>query len=394
MSNTTVRALEKDDLEALLRIRRFAFLDDTDYDDREKRERFLDYMQHMSGCFADGELVAASAMLPFSMYLSGCSESVAGLASVVSAGAQRRRGYVRRLLRAMLTDLHRKGVGWCLEYPFDQRYYAKFGWQTISNGYFAKVPTTLLPDAGPVDGVRRIDPENSTDVAVLRRIYGQWARQFNFTMARDEAVRPDWDNLVADHRGTSEQRFVFALDDGAYCILSIRRDEEQNEIAKVLDWAYATPEHREKLLHYWATLRGQIECFEIQIPDGDPLLWKFSPHLVANPQPLQARIVDIPSALSGMRCAAEIDAVVRVHDEFCPWNDATFRIVTNGDELHVELTDDTPATELDIETLALLASGTPVDHLRAGLVDGDDAIASNLSSLSDRPAYMSLCDYF
>lgn len=397
MTPRTVRKLDEGDLDSLVEIRRFAFLDSTDYDNPKKRRRFLDYLRNTWGCFVGDCLVAAGAIHPFTMYREQEPVSVAGLAGVVSCGTNRRRGHVRQLLKELLETARDEGMGWCLEHPFDRHYYAKYGWQTISNGLFFEVPARRFHTDGPVEGVGRIDGDDPDDVALLQGIYEQWAPRYNFSMVRNAAVRPEWQNLLAGnplYDPGDEQRFAFAIDEVAYCVLAIRRDDERGEVCRIADWAYTEGRGRTQLLRFWGTLNGQIDWFKIQIPIDDPLAWELSPHLVSNPHSLQARIVDVVAALNGALCTAQFDVAVRVRDEFCPWNDARFRMAADGERLRVERTDGEADATVDVRALALLASGTPVSHRRAGLIDGDRKTARALDRLATRTAHLSLSDYF
>ncbi len=396
MTNLTIRSLEEDDFEALCAIRRFAFLDDTDYDEARNRRELLEYMAHMAGGFIDEELVVAGAMLPLEMYHGGRSVPVGGLASVVSAAEHRRRGHVRQLLRPMLAKLRDDGVGWCLQYPFNLSFYAQFGWQTIVNGLFAEVSADHFRDGVTVDGVRRFDPEDDDDIAAVDRIYESWARQFNFTMNRSHGVHAPWRHIhMGDPRRLAEKgQFGFLIDDVAYCDLAIRRDDERKQVARVLDWAYTTSRGRRQLLRLWGTLSGQLDRFELQFPVDDPLSAELTTHLVASPHPVQLRIVDVVSALTGIRCTSPVDTTVAVEDSFCDWNQATFRLTSDEGRLQVTETDDAPQVEIGIDALALVTSGSPVDLRRTGLGRGPEEALASLQSLADRGSYIPICDYF
>ncbi len=392
MVEPKVRKLVDDDLNELVGIRRVAFLDTTDYTDVGNRTRLASRMEHMSGVFLEDELVAAGAMLPFNMYYEGEPIRVAGLASVVSAGEHRRKGHVRLLLHRLLENARRDGVGWCLEYPFDPRYYARFGWQTIPSGFVVEAPTERLDPGLARHATRRLDGDEEAAKRAMTEVWDQWAPRYNFSMTRDGAARPEWERVMRgspwEPPAQKKTRFVFGADE-AYVVLLLKREEER-QIAYVSDWAYASSSGREATLAFLASLRGQVDVVHIQFPVDDPLLLDLTPYLIEHPNPLQARIVDVEHALGTLVDGTDLELSIRVKDSFCDWNDGTFRVV-DGQAKRAEEGD--ADIELNVGELALLLSGAAVDVSLLGR-PGDTEHVRQLASLTRRRPYMPLSDYF
>lgn len=69
-------------------------------------------------------------------------------------------------------------------------------------------------------------------------------------------------------------------------------------------------------------------------------------HLVADPRALRCqvidgiftRLVDVPAALALRRYATEVDVVLEVTDEFCPWNTGRYRLRGGPDGAECEKT--------------------------------------------------------
>lgn len=123
----SVRRLQEGDLEQLFALRQVSFLDRSNFADETVRARHRARLPYTFGHFLEGRLTSAAVCYPFEMFLAGQRVQVGGLAGVLSAPQTRRRGFVREVLKNILERLSQDGVGWALEYPFDPRFYARYG---------------------------------------------------------------------------------------------------------------------------------------------------------------------------------------------------------------------------------------------------------------------------
>ena len=149
------------------------------------------------------------------MFFAGRRVRVGGLASVLSAPETRRRGFVRELLQSILATLHQNGVGWALEYPFDPRFYARYGFASVPTGAEVTFPAEKL-FSGPAPDAERFtgDPEG-----VLTPVYNAWAETYSFTLSRDNTARPTWSRILAEHR------LCYVLPD-AYAVFGLEQTRE------------------------------------------------------------------------------------------------------------------------------------------------------------------------
>ena len=288
-----------------------------------------------------------------------------GLAGVLSAPEYRRRGFVEALLHDALTRLHEDGVGWCLEYPFDPRYYARYGWQGVPNGVTVSLPSERLLSSRRPE-VARLEPGEAT-VAKLDTLYQTWAQGYNFTLSRNGRARDDWRGVVfKGHEG--HNRLIYGLEE-AYCVLELHYEErEDRQTLHVHDYAFASPAGREDLLAFWGSFHGQVDRVVVRLPTDDPLLWEVTGWLEPDTHPLQARIVDVTAALTGLPkgasssntpSVAEGTFTMRIHDSFCDWNDRSFRLEVSSSGCAVTSADPEtggPICAIDIRALALLLS--------------------------------------
>lgn len=397
MNASHIRPLREADLEALYKIRKIAFLDDKSGSDPDVHQRHLDALPYRFGRFADGELVASATWYPFSMNLAGEPTVVGGLASVASAAATRRRGHVRALLADGLRRLRREGIGWCLEYPFDTRYYRRFGWETIANGSFVEIPIERLSTFERRPSATRVEFDDGL-IDRMQDIHATWARGYNFTMLRTEDVRPDWQRLLEGPVWTDAPfRFAFVLD-RSYVVLELESNETGQRVT-VLDYAFEDASGRHDLLGFLNNFAGQAQTVRLQLATDDPLRLEWSNFSVPHPHPLQARIVDVTKALTGWSTEEKWGHVIHVHDDFCDWNDGTYRVDVEGGRTRAQPTEADMTTadlSLDIRTLARILSGS-VSPRAAGRTitePGDVVVFQALARLPQRACYTSLADYF
>lgn len=392
--STEIRTLSEDDLEALVTMRRSTFGYRQILEQDEARERFGPRLPHTRGVFVEGRLASTATVLPFTMHLGGREVAMGGLASVQTPPEARRRGYVAMLIGDAFERLHEMGVGWSLEYPFDPRFYDRYGWQSVANGVQLELPTELLfSGRGPAP----VQLERGSDEG-LQGIYDRWAGRYNFALTRRDEARESWRRLIR-RPWESVERLVYRFDD-AYCILEYgaRDDESGRQPLEVSDYAFGSPEGRRELFAFLGSFHGQMTSVRIQLPFDDPLLWDHYQRHARAPHPmLQARVVDVTAALEALDAPREGTLVLQLRDEVCRWNEGRFVVVLSPEGVRVKRTRRSPDLTLDCRALTLLLSNSQsaVPIVRAGLITGDPAAAALLqSTVTGCSPFMPFSDFF
>ena len=391
MSAQNIRTLTEDDLEQLFAVHSIAFSESEDLSHPPTLQRYRDHLPYTRGYFVGDTLSSVYTMFPFEMYVAGRRVKIGGLAGVASAPEYRRRGHIVKLLKDGLERLKEAGVGWCLEYPFDPRFYARYGWQSVKSGTLLEVPSDKLFRGRAPDAVRL----NRGEVAQLKPIYETWAQGYHFTISRDNGARPSWERLIRNPWETHD-RLIYKLED-AYCLLKISYNETMHLTEmNVHDYAFSSPTGRSNLFGFIGSFHGQADVIRLHLPGDEPYLLDLQSYLSKDIDSLQARIVDVKVALESLSSPVESSFSMRVKDDFCEWNNQTFQ-VTLGEKNEVTVADSSPDLTLDIRALALLLSGglTAEAAMRAGLVEGEIEVVKALTSLaSEQTSFMPLSDYF
>ena len=336
------------------------------------------------GHFSGDKLTSAAVRYPFEMFLAGQRVRVGGLASVLSAPETRRRGFVRELLHGTLKKLHEDGVGWCLEYPFDPRFYARYGFTTVPTGSEVTFPAEKL-FSGPAPDAERFTGDAEK---VLEPIYNAWAQSYTFTLARNNTARPTWSRILTD-------RFCYVLED-AYAVMELEQTAKAQTLI-VHDYAFATPAGREQLFRFLGAFYGQAELISLHLPSDEPLAFDLQTYHTNELPILQARIVDVKAALEPLVSPVAKTFTLRVHDLFCEWNDGVLEVELGPSGSSVTPSHKTSTLALDISTLTQLLSSalSAAAAQRAGLLDGDIHVAETLASLSNGCVpFMPSSDYF
>jgi predicted acetyltransferase len=389
-----VRRLQHDDLAAYLALRDTSF----GYPDGEKvRQELVDRLAVTWGAFVDGRLAASLGDPRFEVFVAGRAVPMCGIAAVQTAPEHRRGGFAARLMHVALAEARDAGVGWSLLYPFDPRFYARFGWLGLATGVELALPPERLGVARPVAAKRLTAGLREG----LQELHARCAANWTFANARTLGPWDIWAELLP---APGRQGVAYRLDD-AYVVLQHRYERDPHgPTLRVLDHGYASAAGREDLMAFLASFEGQSAKVVIDVPSTDPLAWSWSGwYPQSGRKTLMARVADVPSALARMggHAAASPGEPARaftigVRDAFAPWNDGAWRVAPDGDGCVVTRAATADAW-VDARGLAALASGaaTPTAARLAGLAEGDDRVLQALAALSGgRTPYQAPVDDF
>ncbi|HEX7002906.1 MAG TPA: GNAT family N-acetyltransferase [Trueperaceae bacterium] len=384
-----IRDLGRDDLDLFLEVRSVSFppweLDEQTY--REIMAKRLPYSRAM---FVNARIACVITVYPMTMYLAGTEVPMGGLAGVASAPQYRRRGHIRNLLLAGLKELHEDGVGWCLEYPFDPRFYSRLGWQSVPSSVDLELPIDYLYSGQPPAA----EPLELSRFAEMAPIYEAWAKGHNFCLTRREDPREAWKRLVSEW-WLEAPTFLYRFED-AYLLFALSRDEGRT-LLTVEDYAYRAPRGRSDLLAFIGSMQGQVDAVRLSLPADDPLALDHRTRHSRSRWPMQARIVDLSAALGPLASDREESFTLRLHDASCPWNEGTFSVRTGPDGTAIEAKAGAPDVELRVETLPLLLTGLmpPRAALQHGAATGSVEALDAIAALGGRRApFMARADAF
>ncbi|HWD81747.1 MAG TPA: GNAT family N-acetyltransferase [Kribbella sp.] len=326
----------------------------------------------------DGQLVGHTGTFSHRMSVPGGQLPVAGVTMVGVRPTHRRRGILRDLMRAQLTDVHEAGEPLAALTASEPVIYPRFGYGPAADHQEIVVPKASR-GLRPVDGIddvriRYVDVRESLPrCAELRNrlaldrpgMFQHDERWQEYTISA---------TVVSDLGNASKLRCVVAERDGALVgfahyrtkraekgYVDVQRVHAADIAAHAALWRY--------LLE--PDLLSETHCG--QLASDDPLL-----DLLLDPRApgaitrdgLWVRPVDVGRALAGRTYARDVDVVLEIVDDFLPWNAGRWHLSGGTDGAACESTSRDADLTLDVRDLGAVYLGRPsLARLgRAGLV--------------------------
>lgn len=341
----------------------------------------------------DGDLiVGTSAIFSRALTAPGAVQPVAGVTMVSVAPTHRRRGLLTAMMRRQLTELFEtSGESVAALWASEAGIYGRFGYGLASRRARLTARSqrlTLRPDIDRGTGrIRQATVEQARPH--LESVYERQRQENVGWLDRRDRW---WDYVLYDpehaRRGATPLRVALHEEtDGTvtgyvrYRVKHGWADSEPNNEILVRDLVGTTTQATAALWHYLT----QLDLARHLDVWARPLDEQFQ-HMVTDPYAVQlsvtdnlwVRLVDVGRALAGRRYAREIDVVLDVTDEFCPWNVGRWRLgggpknaqcsrTPDAAEVVISSTD-LGAVYLGGTTVASLAATGRITELRPGAV--------------------------
>lgn len=96
------------------------------------------------GAFEEDTMFSTFAVTDFTQFFDGNQVKMGGIGGVATLPSHRRKGGIRGIFQAALTDMYENGCDFSYLYPFSTAYYRKFGYENCVNRSFVTVDLGLL----------------------------------------------------------------------------------------------------------------------------------------------------------------------------------------------------------------------------------------------------------
>jgi predicted acetyltransferase len=264
----------------------------------------------------------------------GIAVPTAGVMAVGVLPTHRRRGVLTKLMRSQLADAHERGEPLALLYASEGQIYSRFGYGLASIAGNIELPKEYarLWDDEPIGQARLLENEEETH-KLLPPIYdriqaetvGMFTRTADWWRARRLHKRPG--------SGGQQMRVAIDVDGGleAYALYRLNFAARHMVTQTTLEINEALGTSPRALAAIWRYLLGIDWVARIDaswLPPDHPLfLWLREPRRMgfSAVEGLWVRLVDVGAALAARNLGGPA-IVLDVLDEFCPWNQARWRV--------------------------------------------------------------------
>jgi predicted acetyltransferase len=335
-----------------------------------ERHRALVELPRTIGAFDGDTLCGIASAYSFDLTVPGAVLPAAGVSWVGVLPVYRRRGVLRSLMTHQLHSLRENAheaiaILWASEPPI----YGRFGYGLATRCYSLTVPRSsfALRRETPQDPTLRLRIVDAEDWKATADVYARAALSRPGFLGRDERWHSHSVMDVASRReGKSPLRCVVAEDASGprgYVRYSTKPDWSSGQAAGTVHVREVMAVDGPALATLYAYLFDMdlMATTELwNVATDDPLLHWLTNIRGASPRlndALYVRILDVGEALSQRAYSAQIDTIIDVSDELCPWNAGRWRLTGGPDGARCErLADATKGKAADL-SLAVVDLG-------------------------------------
>lgn len=343
---------------------------------RRWRQVYGDDLSRTMAVFDGDRIVGTNADFDFDMSVPGADPvACAGVTAVSVATDWRRRGVLRRMMRAQLERVHDQGEPLAALYASESPIYGRFGYGTAAPHSHYRIARHHAAIDHPPDvaEVRLVDA--ATALSAYPPIYERVRKLRGGMMRRHERWwRAVLEHDVPDERDGYGPRNLALLPDRGYVYYRVKSDWDMQGAKDTLRVDQLVAVDTEAELTLWqflfsVDLVGEIVAYMQPVDGPLPLRLSYRGRLAENlREGLWLRLVDVGAALPTRSYDHDGRLVFEVRDGFCSWNAGLWQLEVVAGEGTVERTDAEPDLELDVADLAGMFLGglTATQLARAG----------------------------
>jgi predicted acetyltransferase len=347
--------------------------------------------------FFDGpEIVATAGIFSYEMTVPGGGAlPCAGVTRVGVLSTHRRRGLLTAMMRRQLDDIHERGEPLAALYASEAPIYGRFGYGLATYQASVEIQRSHAAFAKPPGGRGQVSMVDvPAAVPAFTRVWEQARHSQPGMLGLDERwIRNQLSDLELHREGASPHYRVLYQADNNPAGFAIYRAKMEwdasgpNGTLRLEMLVAVTAEAYAALWRHVLEVDLMARVSAEMRPVDEPLRFL----LADSRQPktrledgLWLRLVDVAAALAGRRYAVDGHLVLRVRDEFCPWNAGTFELTGGPSGAAARRSNASPDLELDADTLGAVYLGGNrlhtlheagrVNELRPGAIPIADAM--------------------
>ena len=388
-----IRNIRREHLKSFVTTIEHAFGSELRASDVPRFEKKVD-LDRMHAAFDDEEIVGTAGVFPFRFTIPGNVVDAAGVTMVGVLPSHRRRGILRSMMETQMLDARQRNEHIAVLWASEESIYQRFGYGLASNQGHISIErdrARFLDDPGPLGKIRMVPMEERLKVlpAIYDRIRKDTPGMYERSLTWWES-HSLYDPEHLRHGASAIFCAVVEIDgspDGyvVYRIKSRWADDatpaSEVQVGEAL--ATSTTATREIWRYVFGIdLVQKISAYYLpadwpvflMVPEPRRLRFSFS-------DSLWLRVVDVEGALADRAYAADTVLVLEIADEFCPWNNARWKLDTGAGS--ASRTEDAPDLRMKVDALAgpylgaftftQMAAADRVEELTGGALERADA---------------------
>jgi predicted acetyltransferase len=314
--------------------------------------------------FEKGKMLSGLTVNPYVIRMNGHEVKMGGIGAVVTLPEARGKGLIRRINRPVFDAMREEGQVYSFLYPFSFDYYRKFGYEHCYARRNAIIPIKEFAKFPYPERFTAHEPEDSHEP--YARIYGEFTRNYNLAVVRDES---NW-KWMLNRDPYMKLQFTYLNYDAsgnpnAYVLYETEvRGHEGSHAIKIREMCWTSPEGLFAVFGFFGKLGSEYRVVKWNVPygvnvqailpDAYDVDWKINAAGMN-------RIVDVPAVLAMQPAPAGSGRVsIGVSDAFCPENTGLYRLEWEDGHLtvgkHAEAFTHADM-ETNVTTLAQLTTG-------------------------------------
>ena len=324
----------------------------------------------------DGKLMARIINNHYDFYLDGKAVKTGGIGGVATYPEYRETGAIREIFKALLLEAYKNGEVLSALYPFNHKFYRKFGYEVVPFRNEYKMHPNVLKDYHSLVTEEKCEVRRwqaGEDVKDFLTVYNQFAPDFNLSALRTEEMMKEHLKFEKEY---VDRKFSYIFSrDGVPVAYLIFKDEfnPQAAVLKVEECAWTSRAGFNSILNFLSRFSADYGSIVLPLPKGLDLL-----KIIHAPnayeiekqacQHFMVRVMNVLKLFEVIRKPADCDFTIKVEDDLIKENNLTLRVLADKVEVLTGVGAEAgtaagltnvskPDIELDIRALSQLAVG-------------------------------------
>ncbi|GCF09115.1 GNAT family N-acetyltransferase [Dictyobacter arantiisoli] len=354
MSEITIRLLKQDEVLSVLRpMSAYAFRATPPLPEPAEWQKYYPPAGEASyfAVFEDEKPVASAASFPMTLNIRGQLYAGNGLGVVSTHPTGRRKGYARQMLSSIFAQLYEQGVAISTLYPFRESFYTRLGYTTFTQ------PKRIRFAPQPLQPLLKKSWNGAVELLDIAQGYDLYQEYIRTRLPQIHGMGLFSPNFKLPWRDKNGQWLAIARVDGTIKGMMTYKISGHGGTLEASQFWYDDIQGRYLLLEWLARHIDHVQTVEMILPPFErPETWWPDLNVqVSSIEPPLGRIIAIDK-LAGVHTGAGSFSA-RIHDEYCPWNNGTYRFATHEGQLQISPSA-TADCELSIQALTSLIYGT------------------------------------